>query len=267
MIDCHVHSSFSGDSEMPAEVACERAIEVGLKGLTFTDHLDIDFPDFSTEFLIDFDKYSVFMDNLKDKYKNRLKVLKGIEIGIQPHVMDETDKTVSSQNFDFVLCSVHVIDRIDPYQPIYYKGKTKQQAYSKYLQAILFTVTNFNNFDAAGHFDYVIRKACYDDRSLRYCDHTELMDSILKTLVSKSKGFEINTGSYRDLPGKTTAEYDIGILKRYKELGGKIVTLGSDSHVPDYIGYKFNYFKDMLKEAGFSYITHFEARKPVFDRI
>jgi histidinol-phosphatase (PHP family) len=94
MFDSHVHSSFSGDSDMPAETACETAIKLGLSGIAFTDHLDIDFPDFDVKFLIDFEQYSSVMDEIKSRFESGLKVLKGIEVGIQPHVIEESDETV-----------------------------------------------------------------------------------------------------------------------------------------------------------------------------
>jgi histidinol-phosphatase (PHP family) len=89
----------------------------------------------------------------------------------------------------------------------------------------------------------------------------------LKELISNGKGFEINTGSFRDKPGRSTPSYDMELLKRYKRLGGEIISLGSDSHSLEYIGYKFDYFKELLEEAGFKHTVHFENRKPVFDRL
>lgn len=81
----------------------------------------------------------------------------------------------------------------------------------------------------------------------------------------KRKGIEVNTSSYKDSPGVVTAGYDIQLLKRYRELGGEIVVLGSDAHSPEYIGYKFENFKEILLQAGFRYIAHFESRKPVLE--
>ena len=267
MFDCHVHSNFSGDSEMPAEDACIKAIEKGLDGIAFTDHLDYDFPDYQDFFNIDFDYYSEFMYSLKGKQKKGFKVLKGIEVGIQPHVIDNTLKIVEGYDFDYVLSSVHIIDGINPEVKAYYEGKTKKIAYERYLQEILFMVRNFSNFDNVGHFEYITRYSSYEDGSLIYYDHNEILDDIMKLLIENGKGFEINTGSFRDKPGIKTVAYDSMLLKRYKELGGEIISLGSDSHDVGYIGYKFAFFRDMLIDAGFKHIVHFEKRKPVFDKI
>ena len=125
-------------------------------------------------------------------------------------------------------------------------------------------VRNFPDFDNVAHFEYITRNACYDDRSLRYNDHAELFDELLKEIVKRGKGIEVNTGSFRDKPGVRTCEYDIAFLKRYRELGGEIVSLSSDAHNVNYVGYKFNVFREMLLEAGFSHAAWFENRKPVF---
>lgn len=264
MFDCHIHSRFSADSVMNATEACKKAVQAGLSGIAFTDHLDIDYPETDVFNKIDFEHYCRFMDDLKEKEKDRLKVLKGIEIGIQPNVIDESSKIVRSHDFDYVLASIHILDGIDPYKKVYYESKTKIEAYEKYLREILFMVRNFNDFDNVGHFEYIIRNACYDDRTMKYDDHIGVFDEIFKALINKGKGFEINTGSFRDKPGIVTAGYDIAVLKRYKELGGEIVSLGSDAHNTEYIGYKFGFFKDLLLEAGFRYETYFEKRKPVY---
>ncbi|NJD01448.1 MAG: histidinol-phosphatase HisJ family protein [Ruminiclostridium sp.] len=264
MIDCHVHSKFSTDSEMIPEAACDKAFDVGLKGLTFTDHLDFDFPGADSFDNIDFVKYSIYMDNLKDKYKQKLSVFNGIEVGIQPHVLEESLKAVKSVDFDYVLASVHIIDGIDPYCRDYYNGKSKKEAYELYLQKILYAMLNFEDYDNIAHMEYIIRYAGYNDRTLRYSNHTGILDQIFRELIVRGKGFEINTGSFRDKHGIVTAQYDAAILKRYRELGGEIISLASDAHNPYYIGYKFHFFRDMLLDCGFTHVTHFEKRKPVF---
>ncbi len=267
MIDCHVHSKFSTDGEMTPEQACEKAIAIGLDGLTFTDHLDFDYPGADSFTNIDFAEYSSYMDALRENYKEKLLVFKGIEVGVQPHVLEESLKTVGSVNFDYVLASVHIIDGIDPYYREYYKGKSIKEAYELYLQKILYTIVNFEDFDNLGHMEYIIRYAGYDDRTLRYNNHTEIFDQILKEIIVRGKGFEINTGSFRDKPGIVTAQYDAAVLKRYRELGGEIISLASDAHNTNYLGYKFDYFKDMLLDCGFTHVAHFEKRKPVFARL
>ncbi|HHW49734.1 MAG TPA: histidinol-phosphatase HisJ family protein [Clostridiaceae bacterium] len=267
MFDCHIHSSFSTDSNIKPDLFCQKAMDTGLQGIIFTDHIDYDFPGHEDEFQFDFDEYSAYMDNLKEKSAPALKVLKGVEIGIQPHVIERTNRIFINHDFDYVICSVHILDGIDPYDGEYYKGKSKQQAYEIYLEKVLEAITLFKNFDMAGHINYIIRCAEYEDRSLRYNDHKDILDTIFRILISEGKGFEINTGSFREFGKSPVPEYDLNILKRYKELGGELLCLGSDAHSLSQVGYKFGFFKELIKEAGFNYICHFENRKPVFTRI
>lgn len=268
MFDCHAHSYFSYDSELDGEAACEAAIKHRLDGIIFTDHLDYDFPGHSDDIIIDFKACLEYISTLADKYRSSLKVLKGIEVGIQPHVVEKSLKIAGNFDFDYILASVHVIDRIDPCEGTYYKDRTKKEAYGRYLESMLYMVRNFENFDVAGHFDYITRYANYGDRTLRYADHCDLLDSLFKELIYRGKGLEINTAAFRESQyGSRIPEFDIRILKRFKELGGEIVCLGSDSHKKEFIGYKFDYFSQVLKDAGFKYTAHFENRKPVFDLI
>lgn len=265
MFDCHMHSKFSTDSNMNILDACEIALKHNLEGIAFTDHLDIDYPDADESTNIDFNQYISEISAVKADYKDRLIVLRAIEVGIQPHVIDESLKIVKSYPFDYVLASVHVIEGIDPYARVYYKDKSKLDAYERYLKEIYFMITNIDSFDMVGHFEYIIRYAHYVDRSIRYADHTDVFDSILKELISQGRGFEVNTGTFRD--PAVQVEYDAAVLRRYRELGGELICLGSDAHRPDHIGLRFDYFAQMIRDAGFRYSVHFENRKPVYDKL
>ena len=265
MFDCHMHSSFSVDSEMNHVEACETSIKLGLSGIAFTDHLDLDYPESDESFNFDFNDYFKALTDIKAEYKGRLNVLRAVEAGIQPHVLDETLKIVDSFPFDYVLASVHVIGGIDPYQREYYKGKSKLEAYERYLEEIYFMITQFESFNMVGHFEYIIRYSQYADKTLRYVDHSDIFDSILKELIKQGRGFELNTGTYRD--PSIPAEYDFEVLKRYRELGGELICLGSDAHRTVHIGLRFDYYAQMIRNAGFTYTVHFENRKPVWDKL
>jgi len=269
MFDCHLHSNFSGDSELPVENACSKAIELGLNGIIFTDHLDFDYPGYEdTYFNINFQEYLPKIHDLSLRYNSRLEVLCGIEVGIQPHVLNETISVVKSYDFDYVIGSVHIIDRLDPYTDgEFFNGRTKQTAYERYLKEIIHMLEIYDNFDVLGHYDYITRYGPYDDRTMKYEDYADLFDEIFRELIKKGKGIEINTGSYRDKNGKATPLFDINVIKRYSELGGEIICLGSDAHFAEHVGYKFNHFSSLLKEAGFNYLAYYKERKPVFYKI
>lgn len=265
MFDCHVHSIFSGDCDTAADNSCKAAIEAGLEGIAFTDHLDIDYPVVDILFNIDFSKYSAFMDKLKPDYAGRLKVLKGIEVGLQPHVAEETNRVVETYVFDYVIGSVHVIDGVDPYYGKYFAGRTMRDAYARYLQTIDQCLDIYTDFDAIGHIGYLVRYADYEDRMLRHADYSDLLDSILIKLVHLGKGLEINSSGYRNGLGEPIPGYDI--VERFAELGGEIFCLGSDAHFAEHVGHSFTEIRKQLLDKGIRHAAYFENRKPVFYRL
>jgi len=265
MFDCHVHSSFSGDSDMNCESAISAAISRGLQGISFTDHLDFDYPNYDDLFLIDFDKYSDYMDSIKKQFSNDIRVFKGIEVGIQSHVIDSTIEVINSYDFDIVIASVHVVDKLDLHNGDFCKSKSQKEAYTRYLENVLHTLETFDNFDVMGHLDLIRRYGCYDNKSLEYSDYSDLLDSILKQIIKMDKAIEINSSGFRyDLASPMP---NFSILKRYRELGGEMVCTSSDAHRLEHIGYKFDYLKEMISSAGFDYTTHFEQRKPILSKL
>ncbi len=265
MYDNHIHSNFSTDSQMEADDACQKAVEIGLNGLVFTDHVDYDLPNFNKDYLINPDQYFEFFKNIQKKWKDKLDVRIGVEMGFQPHLINEINKTLLKYPFDFVINSVHVIEHLDPYTGEYYIGKTKHQAYERYLQEILYSITSFDNFDIIGHIGYATRYGNFEDKALRYNDYSDLLEQILKATIDKGKGIEINTSGLRGDLQSTIPGYDI--INRYFELGGEIITIGSDAHFTEHLGHSFKDVADCLKNIGFKYTAHFEDRKPVFEKL
>ncbi len=265
MHDSHIHSNFSKDSHMSAQEACKKAVETGLNGLVFTDHVDFDYPDidFGT---INFNEYFDYFLKLKKEWQPELDIQIGVEIGYQPQVLDENLSLLDKYSFDFVINSVHVIDKLDPYFPdTYFKGRTQREAYERYLQEILYSVNAFDNYDVVGHIGYAARYGNFKDKHLRYLDYSDILDQILKAAIEKGKGIELNTSGLRSDLKSPIPGYDI--FGRYLELGGEIITIGSDAHYVEYVGHSFDEALECLKNIGFKYITHFEGRKPVFEHL
>ncbi|MBZ4665092.1 histidinol-phosphatase HisJ family protein [Mahella sp.] len=265
MYDYHIHSNFSTDSNMTMDQACRQSIALGLKEIAFTDHLDIDYPNFDDQFMIDFSLYTEQYNAVRVKYAPRLKVIKGIEIGLQPHTLRQSLEIASSYEFDYIIASTHVVDKLDLHNGDFCRGKTKEQAYRRYLEDMYDCIKSFPIFNVLGHIDLIRRYGDYDDKSMKYGDYADILNVILKWLIENGKGIEINTSGFRYNLNSTmpTPEF----VRRYKELGGEILTIGSDAHSIDYIAYNFDLAYDIAREAGFKYVTTFEQQQPSFKKI
>ena len=262
-VDTHTHSEFSPDSKATVRELLVRATEAGACGVCVTDHLDLDAPRNPGLFEFNIEAQQKKISECASELfpEGEYKVLKGIEIGLTPENLEHSREYVSSHSFDQIIASIHFVDGEDPYLGNYYLGKTYRQAYSRVLQLVYETARDFGDFDVIGHFDYVARYAPYEVRDIRWKDFPDEMDAILRLLAENGKALEINTKTY-DMHGDHLQVLDTGILRRFRELGGEFLTLGSDSHDPDRLCDKFETFAQVCENCGFPRLTYFENRKP-----
>lgn len=251
------------------EEMVQQGIRLGLTHMCFTDHLDYDYYDASGKptdmFDINTDSYLYEILQLREKYAGQITINFGIELGLQPHLMRKYAVYAKSYDFDFIIGSSHTCNKRDPYFPIFFEGKTEEEAYREYFESIIENIRKFSNFDVYGHLDYVVRYGPNMDREYTYAKYQDQLDTILNLLIEKGKGLEVNTAAVKY--GLRQLHPSMEILKRYRELGGEIVTVGSDAHSPTHIADAFQRAADVLKECGFKYYTIFEKRIPEFKRI
>jgi histidinol-phosphatase (PHP family) len=261
-IDHHTHTQASPDADqnLTMEIYVQKAIELGYPGVMFTDHAEYDFiaPLFDKK--ID---YSVYYNQIVDlRLKYKFPIFMGIEIGYQPHLVEKLDSIVKSHLFDFVILSVHMGDKKDFYNGDFFSGKTQSEGYQRYFEIVLEAIETVDNFDVFGHIDYITRCGNYENKSYDFEYHKPILTKILKTLIAKNKGIELNTSGLRH--GVGTMYPRIELLKLYKQLGGNILTLGSDAHhLKDYQK-DFDLAISIIQEAGFSSITHFSQRQSYY---
>lgn len=256
---------------MTMEECCEKAINEGLSGIMFTDHLDFDFPGYENDYLIDYDELSVSINRIRDMYGSVIKIGFGIEAGYQYHTNSKTEEYINSHinGYDLIINSVHIINGRDPYLSEYYENRGIKEVYGVTLENISESLDNFGVYDVVGHIEFITRNAPYNDRTLLYSDYSDIIDIILNKLVQKGKGIELNTGNLRlmnNISGKFG--FDKALYRRYRELGGEIITIGSDAHKTSHISHKnYIYALEFIKDCGFKYYTWFEKRKPIFLKI
>lgn len=265
--DYHLHTNFSHDGKASMEEMIQKGIELGLKEICFTEHHDADHPDVTFDNLVEYDRYIILFEDLKKKYKDKIVLKLGVEIGLQPHLVKQTEEFVRKYLFDFIIGSTHMVDSIDLglNGAKFFEGVSQKEAYLRYFEDVLNSIRSYDDFDVYGHIDYIIRYGNYETKGITFDDYRDILDSILKSLIDKGKGIEINTSGYKY--GVNQTHPNIDIIKRYKELGGEIITLGSDAHITEHMCYSFDKAYEILREVGFKYITSFDKRKMNFIKI
>jgi histidinol-phosphatase (PHP family) len=257
-----MHTHHSGDSEADPRAMVRSAMEKGLDGLCFTDHYDYGYPDDPELFLLNLDAYHAEIGALRAEYEDTFPIRLGIELGLQPSAVEENRRVTASRPFDFVIGSSHVVHGYDPYYPQYYEGRTEDAAYREYFESILENLQTDVDFDVYGHLDYVVRYGPNQNRFYSYRKYADVIDEILRTLISRGKGIELNTAGFKYGLGHPHPTEEV--LLRYRELGGEILTIGADAHAPEHVAFAFDKVPELLKQAGFRYYTVFTARKPDF---
>ena len=267
--DFHVHSVFSSDGKAAMEEMIEQGILLGLKTICFTDHMDYDVPNqYKYTFELNTDDYIAKLEEMKEKYKSRIEILTGIELGYQPQVIDRMKALVEKYPFDFIINSVHVIDHMDPYYPDYWENRSEEDGLLRCFHMVKESCENFQDYHVCGHIDYIVRyapssKINYKEYSYPY--YADVIDEILKTVIKHGKGIELNTSGYKYGLGHPHPKAEV--IKRYKELGGEIITIGSDAHQPEHLCHDFEKAEGLLKECGFRYYAVFREGRPVMVKL
>ncbi|MBO7323547.1 MAG: histidinol-phosphatase HisJ family protein [Bacteroidales bacterium] len=266
LVDNHTHSCFSTDSKMELDDAVRVAQEAGLRGIVFTDHIDLGIPAGGPQFNFDIPSQQEAIDAQIEKNREispEFHILKGVEIGVDLDSMPLIGNILKNHRFDTVIASQHLIEGFDPYYGGYYDSYTYKEAYGRYLEVFYKGITTMKDFDILGHYDYIVRYASYPQVSITYSDFGDILDTIFRYLIENGKVFEINTKTYQLYKGRTPV-LDIELLKRFKELGGEAISFGSDAHNISRIAEKFDWCREIALSAGLKYEAFFKERKPQY---
>ncbi len=268
--DYHVHTEFSDDSEYPMEQVIKDSISMGMDELCFTDHVDygvkVDWDDTNgyeeaeMTMNVDYPLYAARIKELQYLYDTRLKIKMGLEFGMQTHTIPAFQRLFAKYPFDFIILSVHQIENREFWNQEFQRGKSQKEYNERYYKELLHLVNHYQQYSVLGHLDSIVR---YDLCGVYPYKETEpVIREILKRVIYDGKGIELNTSWHRYGLGDTTPSVDI--LKCYRELGGEIVTLGSDSHRPEHLGAYMKEAKDLLRHLGFRYHCTYNRMQPVF---
>lgn len=262
--DYHIHSSFSFDSKAPMEDTVKLAIERGIAEIAFTDHYD---PYASAPEAPDFDINEFFKEvrRLQEKYAGQICILAGIEAGQAQLYGEHIAKFLPQYPFDFVIGSVHnVTGDVDLAFQTYTLANMSSWLEKYFLEALEAAKTGL--YDVFGHLNYICRYMYKQEIPVNIHDYEDLAILVLKQIIAQGKGIEINVSMLRDKKTPTTLP-SIELIKKYRSMGGEIITIGSDAHASAHVGVGIKRGMELAKRAGFRYITVFKGRKPDFRRI
>lgn len=231
MFDSHVHTNFSTDSKMDIKDAIAAAEKLGI-GIVITEHQDLKYPKKNT-FVFDIDKY--FEDF--SKYRSD-RVLLGIEMGLREICRKENEDTLKKgYPFDFVLGSIHYAGDFEIARSSLFDNRSKKETYEFYFKKMLQNIDENPYIDSLAHIDYISRYSPYDNTEINYSEFSDYIDAVLESIIDKGIALEINT---RRIDKDSSFNSLMGIYKRFSELKGKYVTIGSDSHRSTAVGKDFN---------------------------
>lgn len=273
--DYHLHTYYSDDSDYPMEQLVCDAITSGLSEICFTDHVDYgvkaDWTDQSDLYQpekkknlpimnVKYPAYHAEISRLQKQYAGKIVIREGMEFGIQEHTISQYQKLFSSYPFDFIILSCHQVENKEFWSQDFQKGRTQEEYNQKYYEEILHVIRKYKDYSVLGHLDMITR---YDLMGIYPFEKTrDIITEILKQVIKDGKGIEVNTSCHRY--GLTDLTPSKNILRLYKELGGEIITIGSDTHKPEHLA---AYIPETLKELkglGFSSICTFQNMKPIF---
>jgi len=279
LIDCHTHTQYSVDSEADIIKMIEKAVSLGLSAYAVTDHCECNrwfgeehYPGENWykfyNFGKDFENSVSAVTELKEKYKNKLNLICGVEMGQATHDFEIAEKIVNDKRLDFIIGSMHQLPETEDFCFLDYGNYTSDEI--KNLLERYFLEINklcrWGKFDILGHLTYNLRymhDAFNKDIDISPWDC--IIEDSFKHLIQNGKGIEINTSGLRQSYGKTFP--DLKYIKLFRNLGGEIISVGSDAHTVEDLGSGIEKGAELAFNAGFTHLCYFKQHKPVFIKI
>ena len=265
LCDLHTHSDNSFDAENSVDEMCRAAIKRGLSAIAVTDHCEAPFINCGEDCEFgSFDRQipKSVKDTLaaREKYKDKIKVICGVELGEPMHDMSQTEHALGYADFDFILASVHNLRNRDDFYYMDYSGVDVHELLSEYFYELAETAS-FKRFDSLAHLTYPLRyiyerTGCFPDLS----KHTAQIEEIFKILIKNNKALEINVSGLFQ-PIKTTLPHQ-ELINLFHDMGGNYITIGTDAHSISRVGVGIEKGIEAAKNAGFTHYTVYEKHTP-----
>lgn len=275
LADYHVHTEFSDDSTYPMEQVVKDAIALGLDEICLTDHVDygikVDW-DCGEEIRyrngeplanVDYPRYMAEIERVRQLYDGQIAIKTGLEFGVQVHTIPQFEALFRRYPFDFILLSIHQVEDKEFWTQDFQAGRSQREYNERYYEEMLRVIQSYKDYSVLGHMDLIKR---YDRAGVYPFEKVRpMIAEILRTVISDGKGIEVNTSSHRY--GLSDSMPSAELLRLYRDLGGEIVTIGSDSHRPEHLGTWLQDTENQLRALGFQYFCTFQKMRPSFHSI
>lgn len=256
MFDTHIHTLFSSDSNLKIEELLSILNENPEKGMIITEHMDYKYP-VKGLFVFDCDEY--FEEY--DRYRGE-NLLLGIELGLREDCQKRSFEIINDKRFDYVLGSVHTIDGVDIANGHFFERYDEKELMVIYLNRVSESIDLYKDIDSLGHIDFITRYSGKENSKFIIPETIEILNEIVRKLVNNDISVEINT---RRIHVKNAYDELKQFLELYREVGGKCVTIGSDSHNDSAPFSNFEIAKKLVGEVGLE-IVYYKNRQKIIDR-
>ena len=273
--DYHIHTEFSDDSTYPMEQVVRDAIAMKMDEICFTDHVDygikedwdsgvpIKYREKEPLANVDYPTYVAKIKELQSLYEMQIGIKMGMEFGIQTHTILQYEALFQKYPFDFIILSIHQVEDKEFWTQDFQKGKSQEEYNRRYYEEMLNVVKRYQNYSVLGHMDLIKR---YDKNGIYpFEKNMPIISEILRIVIENGRGIELNTSYHRY--GLEDSTPSVNILKRYRELGGDIITIGSDSHSPGQLGTYIEDARRLLKSLGFRYFCTYDKMQPIYNSL
>lgn len=256
--DYQVHTDLSHDGRCTLRDQCARAERLGLDEICFTEHKDFDPADPVVNHF-DYHRYADAIEAARHEFGDRLRIVMGVEIDYQRWFEDEVRAYLDRHAFDFVLGSVHYVDRVMLMTPEYLRGRSAQQAYEAYYREVLASVKS-GLIDAVGHLEYATRRGVAAFGPFDPTPFRGIVEELFGEMIERGIALEVNSAGLRQGAGQTypCSQH----VRLYATMGGRLVTIGSDSHHPDELAHAYHQIASLVHEAGLDTYTTWRRRRP-----
>jgi len=260
ILDMHVHTINSFDGNHSAMRMCEAASKKNMRSITFTDHCEVDIYE-KENFAASMQHAFVEVAKAKSAFTGTLLVNNGIELGQPTYDVETAEKIMNRFDYDQVIGSIHNLRNMLDFWFLDYTQYDVDKLLDEYFDELI-TLAQWGKFDTMAHVTYPLRYIVGEHGiPVDMTKYYGKIETALKALIDNGKALEINTSGLRQKIGKTMPDEDI--VKRFKELGGELITLGSDAHYEEHVGAGIETGMDIAKRCGFKEITLFQKRQPV----